>query len=182
MIVVRDAEAADLPPITALYGRDVMRSTASFELEPPSLDEMTARIEAVRLLGLPWLVAEIDGVFAGYAYASTFRTRAAYRYSAEGSVYVEESARQRGVGRRLLEATIARVREAGLRHLMGVISDSETSVASIALHRALGFRETGVLRQIGWKQDRWLDVTLMQLDLDPDMGPPAALEPGRVRA
>lgn len=172
MIVVRDAEAADLPPITALYGRDVMRSTASFELVPPSLQEMTTRFTAVRKLGLPWLVAESDGAFAGYAYASIFRSRAAYRYSAEGSVYVEESARQRGVGRHLLEATIEGVRQAGLRHLIGVISESETSVASIALHRSLGFHETGVLRQVGWKQDRWLDVTLMQLDLQPEMGRP----------
>lgn len=172
MIVVRDAEPADLPRVTALYGRDVMRSTASFELVAPSLQEMTARFEAVRRLGLPWLVAELHGEFAGYAYASIFRSRAAYRYSAEGSVYVEDAARRRGVGRALLQATMERVRQAGLRNLIGVISDSDTSVASIALHRTLGFRETGVLRQVGWKQDRWLDVTLMQLDLQPDMEQP----------
>lgn len=172
MIVVRDAEPADLPRVTALYGRDVMRSTASFELVAPSLQEMTARFEAVRRLGLPWLVAELHGEFAGYAYASIFRSRAAYRYSAEGSVYVEDAARRRGVGRALLQATMERVRQAGLRNLIGVISDSDTSVASIALHRTLGFRETGVLRQVGWKQDRWLDVTLMQLDLQPEMEQP----------
>jgi len=172
VIVVRDAEPADLPRVTALYGRDVMRSTASFELVAPSLQEMTARFEAVRRLGLPWLVAELHGEFAGYAYASIFRSRAAYRYSAEGSVYVEDAARRRGVGRALLQATMERVRQAGLRNLIGVISDSDTSVASIALHRTLGFRETGVLRQVGWKQDRWLDVTLMQLDLQPDMEQP----------
>lgn len=174
MISVRDAEPADLPRVAALYGRDVMRSTASFELVPPSLQEMTTRFEAVRRLGLPWLVAELSGEFAGYAYASIFRSRAAYRYSAEGSVYVEDAARRRGVGRALLEATIERVRQAGLRHLIGVISDSDTSVASIALHRTLGFGETGVLRQVGWKQDRWLDVTLMQLDLQPDMARPVS--------
>jgi L-amino acid N-acyltransferase YncA len=182
MITIRDADADDLPRITALYGREVLQGTASFELEAPLLAEMTARFEGVLDLGLPWLVAESDGAFAGYAYASPFRPRPAYRYSVEGSVYVEAGVRGRGVGRHLLEALVARLRSAGLRHLMGVISESDTSVASIALHRTLGFREVGVCRQVGWKHGRWLDVTLMQLDLAPDGGPPTAFQPAPVRA
>ena len=165
--MIRDAVAADLPAITALYGREVLTGTATFELDPPSLAEMTARFETVRARGLPWLVAEIDGAFAGYAYASPFRPRPAYRYGVEGSIYVEESARGRGVGRALLSALIDRARAQGLRHIIGAISDSATSEASIALHARLGFRSVGAYQQVGWKFDRWLDVHLMQLDLDP---------------
>jgi len=169
---IRDANPGDFAGIAALYGREVRRGTATFELEPPSVDEMGRRFEAVRRHDLPWLAAELDGTFAGYAYASPFRPRPAYRYGVEGSIYVEEAARGHGVGRALLEALIARVGAMGLRHVIGAISDSDSSAASIALHRALGFREVGVYRQVGWKFDRWLDVALMQLDLAPGAGPP----------
>ena len=170
--VLRNAEANDRAAITALYGREVMGGTATFETTPPTLDEMAGRFAAVKRHGLPWLVAEVDGRFAGYAYASPFRPRPAYRYGVEGSIYVEETARGHGVGRALLIALIERSREMGLRHIIGAVSDSDTSVASIALHRSLGFREAGVYRQVGWKFERWLDVTLMQLDLAPEGDPP----------
>ncbi|WP_425987177.1 GNAT family N-acetyltransferase [Brevundimonas sp. TWP2-3-2] len=172
--MIREATPDDLPAITALYGREVLTGTATFELEPPSLAEMTDRFAAVRARGLPWFVAEIDGAFAGYAYASPFRPRPAYRYGVEGSVYVEETARGHGVGRALLAALIDRARELGLRHIIGAISDSATSQASIALHQHLGFIRAGTYHQVGWKFDRWLDVHLMQLDLDPTGAPPAA--------
>ncbi len=171
--MIRDAVAADLPAITALYGREVLTGTATFELDPPTLAEMTARFDAVRARALPWLVAEVEGAFAGYAYASPFRPRPAYRYGVEGSIYVEETARRHGVGRALLTALIDRVKGIGLRHVIGAISDSETSDASIALHERLGFRRVGRYAEVGWKFDRWLDVHLMQLDLDPDGSPPS---------
>jgi phosphinothricin acetyltransferase len=169
---IRDAAEPDLPRIADLYGREVLTGTATFELDPPGLEEMARRFAAVKRHDLPWLVAELDGAFAGYAYASPFRPRPAYRYGVEGSIYVEEAVRRHGVGRVLLEALIDRVQALGLRHVIGAISDSDTSAASIALHRSLGFREAGVYRQVGWKFDRWLDVTLMQLDLAPAGGPP----------
>lgn len=171
---LRDAVGSDLPAITALYAREVEGGTATFETAPPSPAEMAQRFAAVRGHALPWPVAEVDGRFAGYAYVSPFRPRPAYRYGVEVSIYVEEQARRRGVGRSLLEALIDRTRSRGLRHLIGAISDSDTSAASIALHHALGFRHVGVYRQVGWKFGRWLDVSLMQLDLDPEGGPPAA--------
>lgn len=174
MRTIRDAAPADLPLVGALYGREVLTGTATFELDPPTPEEMARRFAAVRRHDLPWLVAELDGAFAGYAYASPFRPRPAYRYGVEGSIYVEEAARGHGVGRALLESLVERVRAMGLRHVIGAISDSDTSAPSIALHRSLGFREAGVYRQVGWKFDRWLDVTLMQLDLSPEGGPPAA--------
>ena len=172
--LLRDAVAGDLPAITALYGAEVSGGTATFETTPPGLDEMTRRFAAVKRHALPWLVAETGDRFAGYAYASPFRPRPAYRYGVEVSIYVEAHARRQGVGRALLEGLIARTRDRGLRHLIGAISDSTTSEASIALHRSLGFRDAGVYRQVGWKFERWLDVTLIQLDLDPDGAPPTS--------
>ena len=171
-MTLRDAAEADLAAVTALYAGECLGGTATFETTPPTLEEMTGRFAVVKRHALPWLVAEIDGRFAGYAYASPFRPRPAYRYGVEGSIYVEADARGHGVGRALLEALIARVQAMGLRHIIGAISDSDTSAASITLHRALGFREAGVYRQVGWKFDRWLDVTLMQLDLGPDGAAP----------
>lgn len=171
---IRDATEDDLEAVARLYGQEVLNGTATFELEPPTRDEMVRRFEAIRKHDLPWLVAELDGAFAGYAYASPFRPRPAYRYGVEGSIYVEAAARGHGVGRALLEALVGRVRAMGLRHVIGAISDSDSSAASIALHRALGFRDAGVYRQVGWKFDRWLDVTLMQLDLTPGGDPPTA--------
>lgn len=165
---IRDATEADLPPITGLYGREVLNGTATFELEPPAGQEMARRFAAVKRHDLPWLVAEVDGLFAGYAYASPFRPRPAYRYGVEVSIYVDEAARGQGVGRSLLEALVERVRGMGLRHLIAAISDSGSSAASVALHRACGFHDVGVYRQVGWKFDRWLDVSLMQLDLAPE--------------
>ncbi|MDP2118174.1 MAG: N-acetyltransferase family protein, partial [Brevundimonas sp.] len=135
-------------------------------------EEMARRFAAVKRLGLPWLVAEVNGNFAGYAYASPFRPRPGYRYGVEVSIYVEDGVRRRGVGRALLEALVAETRTKRLRHLISAISDSDTSAASIAMHEALGFRHAGTYRQVGWKFDRWLDVTLMQLDLNPDGGAP----------
>lgn len=170
--LLRPAVADDLPAIAALYGHEVREGTATFELEPPSEAEMARRLAAVQAGGLPWLVAEVEGRFAGYAYASPFRPRPAYRYGVEVSIYVDPSVRGRGVGRALLSTLIDGVRERRLRHLIAAISDSATSAASIGLHRALGFEPAGRYRQVGWKFDRWLDVTLMQLDLSPRGGPP----------
>lgn len=170
---LRDAVDGDLMAITALYGREVVEGTATFETTPPSPAEMAGRCAAVKRHGLPWLVAELDGRFAGYAYLAPFRPRSAYRYSVEVSVYIETHARRRGVGQALLTALMDRARGRGMRHMTGAISDSASSAASIALHHSLGFRDAGVWRQVGWKFDQWLDVTLMQLDLDPEGDAPA---------
>ncbi|MDO1558399.1 GNAT family N-acetyltransferase [Brevundimonas sp. 2R-24] len=171
---LRPAHEADFPAVAALYGREVLEGTATFEETPPSVEDMLARWRAVQDKGLPWLVAEVDGAFAGYAYLSPFRPRAAYRYAVEVSIYVAADAQGRGVGRALLQALIDHARVAGLRHLIGAISQSASSDASIGLHRALGFELAGVYRQVGWKFGRWLDVTLMQLDLNPAGAAPAS--------
>ena len=175
-LMLRPAHRGDLAAIADLYGREVTGGTATFELEPPTSDEMARRLAAVENHGLPWLIAELEGYFAGYAYASPFRPRPAYRYAVEVSVYVEAGARGRGVGRALLARLVEEVRARGLRHLVAAISDSASSAASVALHRSLGFEPAGAYRQVGWKFDRWLDVTLMQLDLAPEGAPPT--QPG----
>ncbi len=110
-------------------------------------------------------MAEIDGAFAGYAYTSPFRPRPAYRYGVEGSIYVEDGARGQGLGRALLQALVDRARLLGLRHVIGAVSDSASRDASVRLHEALGFREIGAYRQVGWKFDRWLDVGYWQITL-----------------
>jgi len=171
-LLIRDATTADMPAVADLYGREVLGGTASFELEAPSLEEITRRFEGVKAHNLPWRIAERDGRFAGYAYLSPFRPRAAYRYTTENSIYVEDHTRGAGVGRALLADLIDRARARGIRHIIGVISQSATSDASRRLHAAAGFQDAGVYRQVGWKFDRWLDVWMMQLDLDPSGEPP----------
>jgi phosphinothricin acetyltransferase len=170
-LIIRDATADDMAAVATIYGREVLEGTATFEDAPPSSQTMVERLAGVRRLGLHWLVAEIDGQVAAYAYASPFRLRSAYRYAVETSVYVAEGFRGRGLGRALVQALIDRCRASGLRQMIAAISNNDSNV-SIILHERLGFRLAGVYHRVGWKFDRWIDVTLMQLDLDPDAGPP----------
>jgi L-amino acid N-acyltransferase YncA len=172
-VSLRDTTEADLKDIAALYAREVLEGTATFELEPPTRLEIAKRFAAVKALDLPWITAELDGAFAGYAYLSPFRNRPAYRYSVENSVYVAPGFQKRGVGKALLHALVGQARALGLRHIMSAISDSDTSAASIALHKAEGFNHAGTWREAGWKFDRWLDVHVMQLDLSPGATRPA---------
>jgi phosphinothricin acetyltransferase len=158
---VRSATPTDLGAIRAIYAPEVLAGTATFEIEPPSLEELAARLAKVEAAGLPWLVAEADGRVAGYAYAAMYRDRPAYRFTAEDSVYVAEAARGRGLGRALLLALIAGARAAGMRQMVAVIGDS-ANLGSVRLHRACGFRDIGTLRDVGHKFGRWLDTVLMQ--------------------
>ncbi len=160
-LAVRDATPADLPGITALYAHHVRTGLASFETEPPDLAEMAARFEAVRGKGFPWLACEIDGRLAGFAYASHYRLRPAYRFTLEDSVYVHPELAGRGAGRALLGRLIERCEAIGCRQLVAVIGDSGNA-ASIGLHSALGFRIAGTLASIGFKHGRWVDSVLMQ--------------------
>jgi L-amino acid N-acyltransferase YncA len=159
---LRRAERGDLEAVQAIYAHHVLNGLGTFEEQPPTLAEMAERHDAVCARGLPWLVAEEEeGTVAGYAYAGPFRTRAAYRYTVEDSVYVAEEARGRGVGKALLLALIDECERLGLRQIVGVIGDSG-NVASIGLHRACGFELKAVLPGLGWKFDRWVDVIWMQ--------------------
>lgn len=162
-LLIRTAGVADVPAIAAIYASYVLTSAATFELEPPGDGELGQRMRSVIEGGLPYLVAEVDGVVAGYAYASAFRAREAYRFTVEDSVYVGVEYAGRGVGRELLKELLARCRVAGCRQMIAVISG--VNPASVAMHKSMGFADVGVLREVGYKFDAWQDVTLMQREL-----------------
>jgi L-amino acid N-acyltransferase YncA len=173
--VIRNALVEDIPAITAIYGLHVRQGTSSFELTPPSEVDMARRREAIVTSGLPYLVAEIDGRIAGYAYAGPYRLRPAYRYTVENSVYVADWAQRRGVGQALLNALIPACEAAGMRQMIAIIGDTG-NVASIALHRSVGFQHVGTLKTVGYKHDRWLDVVIMQRPLGPGAAVPPTYE------
>jgi len=174
---LRDCGADDLAAVHEIYRREVLEGTASFELEPPDLATLAERWRAIRAAGLPYLVAELDGRVAGYAYAGIYRPRPAYRFAVEDSVYIAPWARRRGVGRRLLDAVIAGATAAGRRQMIAIIGDS-AHLASIALHRQAGFRMVGTLEDVGWKFGRWLDTVIMQRALGAGAAAPPADPPG----
>ena len=163
-VTIRPATAADIPAITAIYIDAVTRGTASFELSPPDEAEMTRRMSELTGTGFPWLAADLEGQLAGYAYASPYRARPAYRFTVEDSVYVAPQMHGRGVGRALLTALVTESEARGFRQMIAVIGDS-AQTASIALHAAAGFYVVGTLPNVGFKFDRWLDTVLMQRPL-----------------
>ena len=180
-LAIRPATLSDIPAITRIYAHAVKHGTASFELEPPDETEMTGRMQAVLDGKFPYLVAEVDGAFAGYAYASLYRTRPAYRFTVEDSVYVEPHIHRRGIGKTLLIKLIEACTALGYRQMVAVIGDSNQA-ASIGVHRACGFEDAGNLRSIGWKLGRWLDTPMMQLALGPGATTPpqdAEAKPGQ---
>jgi phosphinothricin acetyltransferase len=184
-IPIRSATEADLDRITAIYADAVEHGTASYELEPPSRTEMVARFVALTGAQYPFIVAEAGGVVVGYAYASAFRPRPAYRFIAEDSIYVAPEAKGRGVGKALLERLIVETQVRGFRQLIAVIGDGRPDSPSVKLHEKAGFRHSGKLEGSGYKHGRWLDTVFMQLTMnggagsDPD---PDSLPERRFRA
>lgn len=163
-IQTRAAEAEDIAAIQAIYAHHVATSLGTFETEPPDLQEMHARHAGIVQAGFPFLVAELDGRIAGYAYVNQFRPRAAYRGTVEDSIYVASDTTGVGIGQALLGALIERCTALGLRQMLAVIGDSQNA-ASIGAHRACGFSYVGVMTSVGRKFDRWVDVVIMQRSL-----------------
>jgi phosphinothricin acetyltransferase len=160
-ILIRDATLSDIGAITTIYRDSVLNGVASYEIAPPDREEMAARYQAIVDKGYPYIAAEDeDGTLIGYAYASAFRTRPAYRFMVEDSIYLAPQARGKGVGKRLLEELIARSTALGFRQMIAVIGGAHP--ASIALHASHGFEEIGRIKGSGFKQGRWLDTMLMQ--------------------
>ncbi len=158
---IRPAKPSDIPAIARIYAHAVEHGTASFELTSPDEAEMARRMD--KLLGndFPYLVAELDGRIAGYAYAALYRERPAYRKTVEDSVYIAPDLYRRGVGLALLNALVEAATQRGFRQMIAVIGDSQQT-GSIALHEAAGFHHVGNLENVGFKHGRWLDTVLMQ--------------------
>ena len=161
-ILVRPSKAGDIAVIAEIYGHHVLNGLASFELMAPSVAEMGKRRADLIGRNFPYLVAEIEGRVVGYAYASLYHTRPAYRFALEDSVYIHKDFAGRGVGRMLLDALIESCEKTGCRQLIAVIGDSDNA-ASIKLHAACGFKCTGTLKAVGFKFGRWVDSVIMQL-------------------
>lgn len=161
---IRPCNDGDVAAVCAIYGHHVLHGRGSFELDPPDEAEMARRFADLRDRGMPCLVAEQDGEVVGYAYAAAFRPRPAYRHTVEDTVYVRADRAHRGIGRALLSALIEECIRLGFRQMIAVIGDSAND-GSVRLHAALGFHPAGVLRGIGFKHGRWLDVVQMQRPL-----------------
>ena len=164
-MIVRPAIPADAAAIQAIYAHHVLNGTGTFEEDPPSVVDIQARMDAVIRRGLPYLAAVIDDQVAGFAYAGPFRLRAAYRYTAEDSIYIHPDNQGQGVGKQLLQAVVGICEGLGLHQLMALIGDSENH-ASIALHHSCGFTQTGVAHGVGFKFGGWRDVVWMQRALN----------------
>jgi len=163
-IAVRPAQDRDIGTIAAIYGHHVRHGTASFETEPPPPAEIARRYAALIDQGYPYLAAERDGSVIGYAYASAYRPRAAYRDTVENSIYLHTDAIGSGLGTALLSALIAACEARHFRQMIAVVGDS-ANVRSIRLHQRLGFRLVGTLQSVGYKHGRWLDTVLLQRSL-----------------
>jgi len=175
---LRDSRDGDIPAIAAIYGHWVRHGLASFELDPPEAAEMARRRAAILDGGYPYLVAEDpgSGQVLGYAYAGPYRTRPAYRFAVENSIYVAPDLGRGGIGRALLLGLLGRCEALGFRLVVAVIGDSGNA-ASIGLHASCGFAHAGLLPAIGWKHGRWVDSVLMTRALGPGAGLPP--DPGR---
>ena len=175
-LLIRPSTPADIPAITTIYGWNVLNGTGTFEIEAPDAADMARRREDVLSKGLPWLVAQQAGRVVGYAYATQFRPRPAYRFCLEDSIYLSRDAWGQGIGCLLLAELLSQCEARGARQLLAVIGDS-ANAGSIGVHRALGFKQTGLLKAAGWKFGRWLDVIIMQrslgqgADVAPDEAP-----------
>ena len=172
-VAIRDAAEADMAEVQRIYAPYVLTGLATFEEVPPTADEMRARRAAVVAAGLPYLVAEFGGQVIGYAYATSYRPRPAYRHTIENSVYVSNAMHGRGIGAALLGALIARCEAGPWRQMLAVIGNS-ANAGSIGLHRRMGFLPVGTLTSVGFKLGQWVDTVLMQRAL----GPGATTPPG----
>jgi L-amino acid N-acyltransferase YncA len=163
-VLIRASRDDDIDAIASFYCESVTTGTASWEYDPPSVEEMAKRRHAVIANGFPYLVAEIDGRVVGYAYASSYRARIGYRFVVEDSIYIAPDMQGRGIGKTLLMAVIAECEQLGFRQMIAVIGDSENA-GSIALHERCGFQHAGRFNGIGYKFGRWLDSVQMMRPL-----------------
>jgi len=158
---LRRAGAEDAARIAAIYNHYVAHTVITFELDPVPAEEMAARVAEINAQGLPWLVAESDNAVVGYAYASRWRARAAYRHSVESSIYLAPDVVGRGIGRALYAGLIAELRGLDVHAVIG--GAALPNPASVALHAGLGFEQVAHFRETGYKFGQWIDVAYWQL-------------------
>jgi len=160
---IRAGQESDAMAVHAIYSHHVLHGTASYDVDPPSLEQIGDKMRWILDEGWPFLVAEADGCVVGYSYATQFRDRAAYRFTCENSIYVHPEWTGRGIGKGLLQALVERSAQYGFRTMIAVIGGAEP--ASVQLHTSCGFAEVGRLKAVGCKKERWLDSIYMQRDL-----------------
>lgn len=166
--MIRPATIHDAAAIAAIYNPYIAATTISFEVDAISIEEMAQRITTITATH-PWLVLEDKGAIVGYAYASPWRTRCAYRSSAESSVYLAPEAAGRGLGRQLYRALLDALHRQEVHVVIGGIA--QPNPASVALHESLGFEKVAHFKQVGRKFDKWIDVAYWELVFDDDSTP-----------
>jgi L-amino acid N-acyltransferase YncA len=172
-LAIRASRDDDVAAVTAIYRHHVLHGVASFEDIPPEVDEVAYRRRKIVERGLPYLVAEQSGRVVGYCYASPYRTRSAYRFTVEDSIYLDTAETGRGIGRALLQTLVERCSDLGYRQMVAIIGGSD-QWPSIRLHEALGFTRTGLLPAVGFKFGQWVDTVLMQRALGSDATSPSS--------
>lgn len=163
-LTLRPATEADMASVQRIYADHVAHGLASFEETPPGIAEMRSRFLSLAGQSFPYIVAERGGRLLGYSYAGPYRTRSAYRFTVENSVYVDRAWAGQGIGRTLLSDLIIQCEKGPWRQMIAIIGNSGNR-ASIALHESLGFRLVGTLREVGFKHGQWVDTVLMQREL-----------------
>ena len=161
---LRPVSAADLDDIADIFGWYALHTVTTFEEAPRTLREWEDLRAMLSNLGLPFLVATVNGRVAGYAYAGPWRAKPAYRHTVEDSVFIAPGMTGRGIGRQLLAELLSSCADSGTRQVVAVLADTG-DLAPTALHRAFGFTDAGRLRQVGYKHGRWIDTLLMQRSL-----------------
>ena len=167
--LIRSCRETDLSAIQEIYAVEVLKSTASFEIEPPDIEELKRRMRRVKEARLPYLVTDIDCQIAGFAYVTPYRPRPAYRYTVESSIYVARWTQGQGIGTQLLQELVAACTNIGIRQMIAIIGGAE-NVASIRIHEKTGFKKIGTLKNVGWKFEAWIDTVVMQLALQQSHG------------
>lgn len=163
-MIIRPATEQDIAQITQIYSHHVLNGTGTFEVDPPSEQDMQTRWQDVCQKKLPYLVLEDEGKIMGFAYCNWFKPRPAYRFSAEDSIYMHPSSLGKGWGKLLMAELLSQAQRAGVRKLIAVIGDTANK-GSIGLHSAMGFVNVGTISACGWKFNRWLDIVLMEIAL-----------------
>lgn len=165
--VIRSVTAGDLPAVAEIYAYFVNQTVVTFDTTPPTVEDWRRKADDLAGRGLPFLVLEVAGTVAGFAYAAPYRPKAAYRQTVENTIYLSPDWLGKGLGKPLLTALLAACERTDAREVIAVIADSGND-ASVRLHQAFGFTEVGRLHRVGYKLDRWVDTILLQRSLGPD--------------